>query len=107
MHLYKIVSCEHWLASQGNNILVLSKEDDCFIHFSTDEQLQKIIEKYWSHIDEFVILKIDANQLKGNLVFETNPGGSTRYYHLYDGSIPLDAVIESNLKSELNSSDFR
>ena len=27
------------------------------------------------------------------MVLEANPGGAAKYYHLYNGSIPLSAVI--------------
>jgi peptide deformylase len=31
------------------------------------------------------------------LAFETNPGGSTKYYHLYDGFIPVNSIVESTI----------
>ena len=92
--LYKIVSEENWLASQERSSLVLAAEDEAFIHFSTGEQLERIVGKYWADVASFYVLKIDPAKLVGNLVLEANPGGSTRYYHLYEGDIPLVAVLE-------------
>lgn len=92
-YLYKILSLEDWMMS--GDLIHLSAADHNFIHFSTEEQLPKIIDKYWSDVPEFIILKIETQKLTGNLIFETNPGGTTHYYHLYQGSIPRAAVIES------------
>jgi uncharacterized protein (DUF952 family) len=96
-YLYKILSLTNWQATQGNPVVQLSSEDDSFIHLSTEDQLEKIIQKYWSDAPQLVILKIDTNKLKGRLVFEANPGGTNKYYHLYDGLIPLDSILEAKI----------
>lgn len=98
-HLYKILSMEHWEASQSLPFLQLSKDDTKFIHFSTRDQLDRIINKFWWDEPEFVILKINVSLLPGRLIYETNPGRANRYYHLYDGSIPFKAVIACELRS--------
>ncbi len=97
--LYKILSLENWLATQKNKIVVLSSFDSDFIHLSTEEQLDKIVAKYWSEIPQFVILKILTNQLEGELRYEVNPGGTTKYYHLYHGCIPHEAIVESKVQN--------
>jgi uncharacterized protein (DUF952 family) len=94
-YLYKVLSVENWEASQSALTLQLSKDDDAFIHFSTDDQLERITSKYWAKDPEHIILKIDTSKFKGKLVYEANPGGASKYYHLYEGSIPLEAIIES------------
>lgn len=91
--LYKILSSSDWEESQSQTKLQLSPDDDEFIHFSTEDQLSRITQKYWSHVPDYVILKIDVSKLKGRLVYEANPGGTSKYYHLYDGSIPIVAVV--------------
>ena len=95
--LYKILSLRHWQATQSRKALVLSSEDDAFIHFSMEDQLDRILTKYWSDKPQYVVLKIDTNKLQGNLVYETNPGGSAKYYHLYQGHIPFDAIVEAKV----------
>lgn len=94
-YLYKIVSLRDWLDSQKRDFLLLPKEDAEFIHLAKKEQLDKIIEKYWKGVSQLVILKLKSSELQGTLVYETNPGKTNRYYHLYAGSIPLEAVVES------------
>lgn len=96
-YLYKILSLQNWEASQGKKTLVLSSEDDAFIHLATEEQLPRIAEKFWSQVPEYVILTLETKRLEGNLVLEANPGGTTKYYHLYKGAIPLTAVTESKI----------
>lgn len=94
-YLYKILSVRLWDASQQNTFLVLSAEDEAFIHLATEEQLDKIIKKYWSNIPQFVVLKVDTSKLQGKLVYEANPGGTSKYFHLYKGLIPLASVLEA------------
>ncbi|MBI5273722.1 MAG: peptide deformylase [Chlamydiales bacterium] len=96
-YLYKILSLRHWQATQYRKAVVLSAEDDAFIHFSREDQLDKIITKYWPDTPQFVILKVDTNKLEGDLVYETNPGGTTKYYHLYKGFIPFYSIVESKI----------
>lgn len=94
-YLYKVLSPRHWQATQNRKTVALPAEDDAFIHFSTEEQLEKIITKYWSEAPQFVVLKIDAGKLEGEFVFEAE--GSTKYYHLYNGFIPFSAIVESKI----------
>lgn len=74
---------------------MLPADDDAFIHLAKEDQLDKIIAKYWADAPQLVILKIDTSKLQGNLVYEANPGGTTKYYHLYRGFIPFSAIAES------------
>ena len=96
-YLYKVLSFEHWQASQNKENLSLPSEDDAFIHFSKADQLDRLITKYWSESLQFVVLKINTADLKGNLVFESNLGGTAKYYHLYEGFIPFSSIIESRI----------
>ncbi|MDP1608967.1 MAG: DUF952 domain-containing protein [Chlamydiales bacterium] len=93
--LYKVLSMDDW--AKSCETVHLSSSDADFIHFSTEDQLTRIIEKYWADVCEYIVLKIETAKLPGNLVFEPNPGGMNKYYHLYDGSIPLSAIVESKV----------
>jgi len=94
VYLYKILTIENWDNSQGKHGVILSAEDKEFIHLATEDQYQRIADKYFATVPEYVLLKIDAKDLEGKLVLEANPGGSTKFYHLYEGSIPVSAVKE-------------
>ncbi len=99
-YLYKILSYPLWEQSQGKDVLLLPKDDDAFIHFSTKEQLDRIIAKYWADVSEYVILTIETKKLPGEMRFEVNPGGTAKYYHLYNGSIPFAAIVASTVYSK-------
>lgn len=92
-YLYKVMSEEHWQASQEQKKLVPSAIDTEFFHLATEEQLAHVVQKFWANMDH-IILKLDTKKIVGRLVYEANPGGTTKYYHLYNGTIPLDAVLE-------------
>jgi len=93
--LYKILSLKDWDASQADVAIKLAKNDERFIHLSKEDQLDRISQKYWANVSEYVVLKIDTTKLPGRLVYEANPGGTSKYYHLYNGSIPMNAIVES------------
>lgn len=92
-YLYKIVSLEEWQKSLLHNEIALSSMDKEFIHLAKEEQVVHVAQKFWGNMD-YIVLKLASKKLVGRLVYETNPGGSTQYYHLYEGNIPLDAVVE-------------
>lgn len=96
-HLYKVLSLKHWQATQNGKTVQLSAEDAVFIHFSTENQLDHVLENHWADAPQFVILKIDTHQLQGRWRLETNPCGVTPDYHLYDGFIPFNSIIESKI----------
>lgn len=96
-YLYKILSDSLWQESQNRPVIALPQEDNPFIHLSREDQLEKILAKYWSGVPHYVILKLDASKLKGKLVYETNPGGSSKYFHLYSGSIPLNSIVATQV----------
>lgn len=92
--LYKILSIENWEESQKGHQLIVDPSDNAFIHFSMEDQLERIISKYWKNVDKYVVLRINPEYLVGCLVFEANPGGSVKYYHLYGGFIPMESIAE-------------
>jgi len=98
-HLFKILSLENWEASQNREVVSLPPMDDLFIHLSREDQLEKILKKYWSDAQKFVILKIETEKLVGKLELEKNPGGTSKFFHLYEGYIPLSSVIDFKIVS--------
>ena len=96
-YLYKITTMENWTESQERPVLKLLIADDDFIHLATEDQIGRILTKYWSNYCDLVILKLETAKLKGRVEFETNPGGTNKYYHLYNGTIPREAVVESKI----------
>ncbi len=101
-YLYRIVSTEQWEESLHQNQVVNSSIDKDFIHLATEEQLAHIAQKFWNNKDH-IILKLASKKLTGRLVYEANPGGTTLYYHLYKGNVPLDAVVEVSKVHAINN----
>ena len=98
-HLYKVLALDLWQASENKQSVLLSPEDAPFIRFQKEDELGRLLH-YWAKLNvAHVILKIKANKLQGRLVFEAKLGGSTKQYHLYDGCIPMNAIIESKVVS--------
>lgn len=91
-YLYKILSPASWQSSKGSDRLMLGPDDDTFIHLAEAHQVERIANKFFSGHREVVIVKLRSNELQGRLVKESNPGGTVKYYHLYDGFLPLKAV---------------
>lgn len=92
--LFKVLSVEGWAISQKNDRLMLAAIDTEFIHLATEEQLERVLEKFWCNNQRFYVLKVNPQKFVGRLVHEQNPGGTNKYYHLYDGYIPLECVID-------------
>lgn len=93
-YLYKILSLQSWQESQSSETVLLPSEDGVFIHFATRDQVERVLEKYWADVQQFVVLKVDSSKLDGKMAYEANPGGTAKYFHLYDGCIPVSAVVD-------------
>jgi uncharacterized protein (DUF952 family) len=100
-YLYKILTVEEWEAS-NKGVVQLPSADKDFIHLAKANQLRPIISKYWMKVPVFYIIKLDTAKLPGKLAYEKNPAGSTKYYHLYNGSIPLNAVVKVKKMTKKN-----
>lgn len=92
-YLYLFLTKEAWQKSIQEKVLSLGPENKSFIHLATNEQIPHVAEKFFKGVD-YVVLKIEIKKMRGRLVYETNPGGSNQYFHLYDGMIPFEAVVE-------------
>ncbi len=96
-HLYKVLPFNLWQASEHKQSVLLSSEDVPFIRFQKEDELGRLLH-YWGTLNvPHVVLKIKASKLQGRLVFEAKLGSSTKQYHLYDGCIPMHAIVESKI----------
>lgn len=93
-YLYKIISLCNWQKSEREKIIFLTLDDKSFVHLAKKDQLYKVISKFFANEKTVVILKLQVAKIQGNLVYEKNPGGINKYYHLYDGFIPFEAICE-------------
>lgn len=64
-----------------------------FIHCCKPEQLQGVLERYYSGVTGLLLLHIDSDLLLSELVFENTVGGEELFPHVY-GEINMDAVVQ-------------
>ncbi len=98
LYIYKIFSIEHWDKCLQQGFVLPLPNDKEFIHLCSYTQIEKILAKFWQNIKSVCIAKIDPTLLKGQLVFESNVVGGDKYYHLYNGNIPIDAIINLEIR---------
>ncbi len=61
-----------------------------FIHFSFEEQIPGVIERYYKEQTGLLVIKVEINKLKSKLEFERVPDTGL-FPHLY-GKLNMDAV---------------
>lgn len=98
-HVYKILTPAAWQQCQGQERLSLGADDQLFIHLAEPEQVPRIAAKFFKGEPRVIVVELDPGLLPGRLVHEANPGGSTLYYHLYEGYLPMRAVTGSQVYS--------
>ena len=68
-----------------------SLETEGFIHCSYAQQLDGVIDRYYSEAEKLLVLAIDTGKLRAKLVEEPSTGGEI-FPHIY-GPINTDAVV--------------
>jgi len=72
-----------------------SLAEEGFIHCSFADQVEGIANRYYSDLDELVLLTVDPSLLSSELVVEEPfPGAPERYPHVYT-PIPVSAVVDT------------
>lgn len=93
MHIYHIVLPDAWEAQKGNDLYeAASLATEGFIHCSYVEQLDAVLDRYYSGVEKVLLLTIDPARLTVELVAEPSTGGEI-YPHIY-GKINRDAIVE-------------
>lgn len=94
MFVYHIVLPEEWEKFTAQPLYTApSLESEGFIHCSFADQIDAVLDRYYSNAHQVVVLKIDTEKLTSRLVSEPSTGGET-YPHIY-GPINSDAVVGS------------
>lgn len=93
MHIYHVVLSEVWEKAASKPFYEAdSLESEGFIHCSYADQLEGVIERYYSNAGALVILSIDPNKLTSTLVSEPSTNNES-YPHIY-GPINADAIVK-------------
>jgi uncharacterized protein (DUF952 family) len=92
-HIYKIIENDELKKAKLLGEYLGSAKDiqDGYIHFSGQEQVASTLKKYYSGIDNLILLKVETLKLD-HLVWEQASDGNF-FPHLYS-SLDLSSVIE-------------
>ena len=92
MILYHIVLKEEWERQLSEPFYSAeSLETEGFIHCSYSEQLDGVLQRYYSGAERVLILTIDSDRLTSKMVEEPSTGGEV-YPHIY-GPIDREAIV--------------
>jgi uncharacterized protein (DUF952 family) len=92
-HVYKLLRAGEWEAALARGVFEGSAVDlaDGFIHFSTAAQAAETGRRYFSGVDDLLLLQIEAGALGPALRWEPSRGGDL-FPHLY-ATLPCDFVL--------------
>ena len=88
--VFKVCEEDDWEITKNEDLFLGSKADrrDGFIHFSTSEQLEETLEKYFKSKSPLYLLEVKTDELE--LVWEISRNNQL-FPHLYS-PLPLDMV---------------
>lgn len=93
MFIYHVTTKRSWSAAREKGYYeVPSLQSEGFIHCSKAEQVQGVLERYYSGQSDLLKLVIDPARLAAPLKFELAPSVNEEFPHVY-GTINLDAVV--------------
>ena len=95
-HLYKVISLEGWRESLLRNQIVATPIDKDFVHLAKEDQVEYVVHKFWNNADH-IVLKLASKKLIGHLICEYNSAKTSKFYHLYNGSMPLESVVDVSI----------
>ena len=93
--IYKLVGRDEWAAAKAAGTFLGATIDliDGYIHFSTAAQVTETARRYFSGMDDILIVAFEAEALGRGLRWEPSRGGDL-FPHLYGPLDPALAVEE-------------
>src|SRR5258707_10266816 len=96
MLIYHIVLPDAWAAFDTGLYEAKSLETEGFIHCSFADQLEAVIQRYYSGEKRVVVLEIESDRLMSRMIKEPSTN-SEIYPHVY-GPINRDAIVRAETK---------
>ena len=92
-YIFKIIDIDEWQKVKDSGVYSGSSKDieDGFIHFSGEDQVRGILEKYYSKQENLILLKVETLKLD-HLIWEQASDGNM-FPHLYS-SLDLSNVVD-------------
>ena len=96
--IYHIAYPADWAAAQRDGEYLTSSRgrtlaEEGFIHASTAAQLAFVANAFYADVDDLLVLVIDEERLRPEVVYEEVPGMTAPFPHIY-GPLNVDAVVE-------------
>lgn len=93
MIIYHITTEQEWNQANLDGFYeAASLLAEGFIHCSTEQQVNDVLERYFKTKTDLIKLVIDTDKLVSELKWEMSPSLKEEFPHVY-GTINLDAVI--------------
>lgn len=92
-YIYKLVAEDEWLNLKQTGIFYgsLFDQNDGFIHFSDESQLEETARKHFRGVSDLILFAVDPPHLGADLKYEVSRGGAL-FPHLY-AALPIRAVV--------------
>lgn len=103
MQVFHLTTAADWAAAQEQGSYTVSTRgrsltDEGFIHCSQEHQVAGTRERYFSDVQDLVLLVIETDLLTSPWRTEQLAGTDQPYPHVY-GPVDLDAVVEVRVPS--------
>lgn len=90
--IYHVVNKSSWeQALQQGFYEAPSLASEGFIHLSKKEQVDGVLQRYYQHQKDLLLLHVEESKLLAELKYETAPSVNEQFPHLF-GRLNLDAV---------------
>lgn len=97
MIIYHITTQAAWQEAKEKGFYAAeSLATEGFIHLSTADQVQAVLERYYAGQTHLVKLYVDTEKLMNELKFEWAPSVNEEFPHVY-GTINLEAIVETEV----------
>lgn len=91
--IYHIIKAEDWLqVSKKETYAPASLSSEGFIHFSKEDQINDVLNRYYKNEPDLLLIKVDVNKLESELKIEEVLDHGY-FPHLY-GKLNLNAVVD-------------
>ena len=92
--IYHVVEKSKWEAALVQGFYEAgSLAAEGFIHLSTKEQVDGVLQRYYKDQNDLLLLHIDETKLAAELKYELAPSVNELFPHLF-GRLNMDAVVE-------------
>ncbi len=93
--IYHVVTNENWQKALAQGFYEhASLKAEGFIHASKEDQVKGVLERYYKHVNDLLLLHIDETKLTAPLKYELAPSINQEFPHIY-GPLNIDAVVKT------------